>query len=275
MVVQTRGRRSKVIDSDSEESDKPPEVKRKGRPPKQQQAVAKSKKPAAPKKRQPARPQSRGRRKTIVSDDEESEDESEHQDDDDEDDEEAAEESGNEEANEDEDEDEDEAEDSEDEEESEEEEEEVVVEVKPRTGAGRGRKAEVETSMAEKPSPTGRTIPLVPPFKSEKWTVIKNREASRRGFRGGKLSKNISQILTAECYELLDADKPTYENIGVGPSCHPRLKYCDLTGFPAKYTDPKTGLHYADLQEYKALCDMPNEDVQKLLAIRGASKAII
>lgn len=35
--------------------------------------------------------------------------------------------------------------------------------------------------------------------------------------------------------------------VSAPPSLLPAKKYCDITGLPAKYTDPKTKLHYRGL----------------------------
>ncbi|KLJ12355.1 hypothetical protein EMPG_09520 [Blastomyces silverae] len=44
----------------------------------------------------------------------------------------------------------------------------------------------------------------------------------------------------------------TYTNIESAPSLHPssQKRYCDITGLPAPYTDPKTRLRYHDKEVF-------------------------
>ena len=51
----------------------------------------------------------------------------------------------------------------------------------------------------------------------------------------------------------------------------PKKKYSDISGLEASYTDPKTKLRYASVEEYKRVKDMPYELVQATLALRGAN----
>lgn len=53
------------------------------------------------------------------------------------------------------------------------------------------------------------------------------------------------------------------------PSSLPSHKYCDLTGFPARYTDPKTHLHYYSAREYQKIKHMHTETIKQMLEIRG------
>ena len=55
------------------------------------------------------------------------------------------------------------------------------------------------------------------------------------------------------------------------PSAYPAKKFCDLTGQPARYTDPKTKLRYADAAAFAALRSLSPEQVQAYLALRRAA----
>jgi len=63
-------------------------------------------------------------------------------------------------------------------------------------------------------------------------------------------------------------------NIEVGPSIAPKKKYSDISGLEATYTDPKTKLRYATVEEYKQLKNMSHEVVQATLSLRGANVVI-
>lgn len=64
----------------------------------------------------------------------------------------------------------------------------------------------------------------------------------------------------------------TYTNIEAGPSLHPqsRRRYCDLTGLPAPYTDPKSRLRYACAEVFGVLRTLPASAAESYLAARGA-----
>ena len=63
-------------------------------------------------------------------------------------------------------------------------------------------------------------------------------------------------------------------NIEVGPSIAPKKKYSDISGLEATYTDPKTKLRYATVEEYKQLKNISHEGVQATLSLRGANVVI-
>ena len=65
---------------------------------------------------------------------------------------------------------------------------------------------------------------------------------------------------------------PTYTNIESAPSFHPssQKKYCDVTGLPAPYTDPKTRLRYHNKEVFGSIRTMPQNVSEGYLAARGA-----
>jgi INO80 complex subunit C len=64
----------------------------------------------------------------------------------------------------------------------------------------------------------------------------------------------------------------TYTNIESAPSLHPahQKHYCDITGLPSKYTDPKTGLRYHDKEIFAVVRTLPQGVPYNYLAARGA-----
>ena len=66
----------------------------------------------------------------------------------------------------------------------------------------------------------------------------------------------------------------TCTSIAAAPSLKPKKKYCDITGLPAKYTDPKTGLYYFNAEVYKIIKSLNTTQVQEYLAARGANTVL-
>ena len=64
----------------------------------------------------------------------------------------------------------------------------------------------------------------------------------------------------------------TYTNIESAPSFHPssQRRYCDITGLPAPYTDPKTRLRYHNKEVFGLIRTMGQSVVEGHLAARGA-----
>ena len=66
----------------------------------------------------------------------------------------------------------------------------------------------------------------------------------------------------------------TYTSIAAAPSFKPKKKYCDITGLPAKYKDPKTGLYYYNAEVYAVVKGLGTGQVQEYLAARGANTVL-
>ncbi|KAM0720914.1 hypothetical protein Q7P37_003199 [Cladosporium fusiforme] len=66
----------------------------------------------------------------------------------------------------------------------------------------------------------------------------------------------------------------TYTSIAAAPSLKPKKKYCDITGLPAKYKDPKTGLYYYNAEVYAVIKSLTTGQVQEYLAARGANTVL-
>lgn len=65
----------------------------------------------------------------------------------------------------------------------------------------------------------------------------------------------------------------TYTNIESAPSLHPanHRHYCDVTGLPSTYTDPKTKLRYYDKEIFAVVRTLPPGATDQYLAARGAN----
>ncbi|OJD12910.1 hypothetical protein AJ78_06575 [Emergomyces pasteurianus Ep9510] len=65
----------------------------------------------------------------------------------------------------------------------------------------------------------------------------------------------------------------TYTNIESAPSLHPssQKRYCDITGLPAPYTDPKTRLRYHDKEVFAVVRSLGQGVAESYLEVRGAN----
>ncbi|KAI3802456.1 hypothetical protein L1987_30588 [Smallanthus sonchifolius] len=100
---------------------------------------------------------------------------------------------------------------------------------------------------------------------------IQMHEKYPKGQARGRHWKHLKQIIQAENYQNYPADEPNYVNIESPPSMHPRKQICDITGFEAPYSDPRTHLRYANTEVFKLIRSLPNEYVQRYLALRNAA----
>ena len=64
----------------------------------------------------------------------------------------------------------------------------------------------------------------------------------------------------------------TYTNIESAPSLHAAQQrpYCDITGLPGPYTDPKTRLRYHDKEVFGVIRTLPQGAPDSYLEARGA-----
>ena len=64
----------------------------------------------------------------------------------------------------------------------------------------------------------------------------------------------------------------TYTNIESAPSLHPssQRRYCDITGLPASYTDPKSKLRYHNGEVFNLVRTLGQHPTEAYLAARGA-----
>jgi INO80 complex subunit C len=79
-----------------------------------------------------------------------------------------------------------------------------------------------------------------------------------------------AQPAAAAAQQPLATPSYTYTSIQAAPSFKPKQKYCDITGLPAPYSDPKTGLRYHNTEVYSVIRTLNTTQVQEILAARGA-----
>ncbi|KAK4146859.1 uncharacterized protein C8A04DRAFT_25438 [Dichotomopilus funicola] len=66
------------------------------------------------------------------------------------------------------------------------------------------------------------------------------------------------------------APTATYTNIESAPSLAPLKHYCDVTGLPAPYVDPKTRIRYHNREVFGMLRSLPQGVGEQFLEARGA-----
>lgn len=87
------------------------------------------------------------------------------------------------------------------------------------------------------------------------------------------LEKNVKHT-GGSVSQLSSIPSITYTSIAAAPSLKPKKKYCDITGLPAKYKDPKSGLYYYNAEVYAVVKGLTTGQVQEYLAARGANTVL-
>lgn len=77
-------------------------------------------------------------------------------------------------------------------------------------------------------------------------------------------------------YKALENGKkiPTFWNIEAPPPLIPPKHYCDLTGLPAPYTDPKTNLRFHSKEIYAIIKGLPHGAENAYLGLRNAAMVL-
>ncbi|KAI1495650.1 hypothetical protein F5X99DRAFT_422749 [Biscogniauxia marginata] len=68
----------------------------------------------------------------------------------------------------------------------------------------------------------------------------------------------------------VSAPSATYTNIESAPSLAHTKRYCDVTGLPAPYLDPKSRLRYHDREVFAFIRTLPQGGAEQYLEARGA-----
>lgn len=100
---------------------------------------------------------------------------------------------------------------------------------------------------------------------------IQMYEKYPKGQSRGRHWKHLKQIIPAENYHNYPPDEPNYVSIESPPSIRPLKRICDITGFEAPYLDPRTKLRFANAEVFKTIRSLPNDYVQRYLALRNAA----
>ena len=107
--------------------------------------------------------------------------------------------------------------------------------------------------------------------KARKKVVVKSSNKKRRT---SKKKRTLKQVLRES--KALDAKYglESYMSIEVPNSKLPARKYCDITGYEAKYCDPKSKLRYCSVEAMKLIQSLPRNILQKYLSIRNGDSGL-
>ncbi|KAM0200874.1 hypothetical protein ACHAPA_008947 [Fusarium lateritium] len=86
-------------------------------------------------------------------------------------------------------------------------------------------------------------------------------------------SRNLSKLVLEKSLKPgapVSAPTATYTNIESAPSLAHNKHYCDLTGLPAPYLDPKTRLRYHNKEVFGLIRTLPQGVAEQFLEARGA-----
>ncbi|KAK0166987.1 hypothetical protein PV327_004442 [Microctonus hyperodae] len=86
--------------------------------------------------------------------------------------------------------------------------------------------------------------------------------------------RSLKQVLAQERTLPWPADIVHYSSINAPPSFKPAKKYSDISGLPARYTDPQTKLYFATAEEFATVRSLPMDITAGYLALRGASSIV-
>ncbi|KAK5169602.1 chromatin-remodeling complex subunit ies6 [Saxophila tyrrhenica] len=123
------------------------------------------------------------------------------------------------------------------------------------------------------PATDGSTTPTLHPNPAQasqdlsRLVLEKNMKQQQNGAQGGATTPGGLAVPGA-------GPSVTYTSIAAAPSLKPKKKYCDITGLPAKYRDPKTGLNYVNAEVYTVIKGLTTGQVQEYLAARGANTVL-
>ena len=84
------------------------------------------------------------------------------------------------------------------------------------------------------------------------------------------LEKSLHKIAGGAVAVPASAPSATYTNIESAPSLAHSRRYCDITGLPAPYLDPKTRLRYHNKEVFGLIRSLPQGSAEQYLEARGA-----
>lgn len=88
-------------------------------------------------------------------------------------------------------------------------------------------------------------------------------------------SRSLSKLVLEKSLKpppggITSAPTATYTNIESAPSLAHSKHYCDVTGLPAPYIDPKTRLRYHNREIFALIRSLPQGAAEQILEARGA-----
>jgi INO80 complex subunit C len=80
-----------------------------------------------------------------------------------------------------------------------------------------------------------------------------------------RVKRSLKQVFSQEPSS---QTRPSFASLDAPPSSYPAPKYCDLSGFVAKYRDPRSGLLFSDAHSFAQIRRLPPAQVHALRALR-------
>ncbi|KAF2834740.1 hypothetical protein M501DRAFT_989502 [Patellaria atrata CBS 101060] len=130
-----------------------------------------------------------------------------------------------------------------------------------------------EASVMATQNNSGSSTPLPPATGADTGATTPANGVNRQP-NIAQAAQNLSQLVLEKNLRAANSTGPTvtYTNIEAAPSLHPASQrhYCDITGLPAPYKDPKTRLRYHNVEVYGVLRTLNQATTENHLAARGA-----
>lgn len=117
-------------------------------------------------------------------------------------------------------------------------------------------------------STSGASTPAVPSTSGTAYLQPNLAQASR-SLSKLVLEKTLSTS-SRPANGVSSAPTATYTNIESAPSLAPLKHYCDVTGLPAPYVDPKTRMRYHNREVFAVIRTLPQGVAEQFLEARGA-----
>ena len=132
-----------------------------------------------------------------------------------------------------------------------------------------------EASMAPTQTNSGSSTPVLSQMRPGDGTMTPHGEDGRVPWPNiAKASQNLSTLVLERNMQasLFSGPSVIYSNIESAPSLHPghTKPYCDITGLPAPYRDPKTRLRYHNEEIFSLIRSLPQGGAERYLEARGA-----
>ncbi|GAB1318877.1 Vps72/YL1 C-terminal domain-containing protein [Madurella fahalii] len=118
-------------------------------------------------------------------------------------------------------------------------------------------------------STSGTSTPAIP-SASGTTSLQPNLAQASRSLSKLVLEKTLSASSKPANGATSSAPSATYTNIESAPSLAPMKHYCDVTGLPAPYLDPKTRMRYHNREVFAMIRSLPQGVGEQFLEARGA-----
>lgn len=119
-------------------------------------------------------------------------------------------------------------------------------------------------------STSGTSTPAVPSANGSSANLQPNLAQASRSLSKLVLEKSLNAPSKPTNGASSSAPAATYTNIESAPSLAPLRHYCDVTGMPAPYIDPKTRLRYHNREVFAMIRSLPQGVAEQFLEARGA-----